>query len=165
MHLYGHRTWRFWGSPYEESHVDGREERPGQERRGRRQMKKWMAMALITLICAGILGGCGKQEPSAIVYRGGAAAPLTTLTAEAPLDVLDQMLGSARPATEPPFLPANADYEVRIQPKEAEETQRIQIWLQRNRVYLRLGNGELLVSTQVDAPAINNLFESGQANV
>ena len=128
-------------------------------------MKKWMAMAFITLICAGILGGCGKQEPSAIVYRGGAAAPLTTLTAEAPLDVLDQMLGSARPATEPPFLPANADYEVRIQPKEGEETQRIQIWLQRNRVYLRLGNGELLVSTQVDAPAINNLFESGQANV
>lgn len=128
-------------------------------------MKKWMAMALITLICAGILGGCGKQEPSAIVYRGGAAAPLTTLTAEAPLDVLDQMLGLARPATEPPFLPANADYEVRIQPKEGEETQRIQIWLQRNRVYLRLGNGELLVSTQVDAPAINNLFESGQANV
>ena len=128
-------------------------------------MKKWMAMALITLICAGILGGCGKQEPSAIVYRGGAAAPLTTLTAEAPLDVLDQMLGSARPATEPPFLPANADYEVRIQPKEGEETQRIQIWLQRNRVYLRLGIGELLVSTHVDAPEINNLFESGQANV
>ncbi|WP_411656451.1 hypothetical protein [Anaeromassilibacillus sp. SJQ-1] len=62
-------------------------------------------------------------------------------------------------------MPANADYEVRIQPKEGEETQRIQIWLQRNRVYLRLGNGELLVSTQVDAPAINNLFESGQANV
>lgn len=145
--------------------INGREERPGHEQRGRRQMKKWMAMALITLICAGILGGCGKQEPSAIVYRGGAAAPLTTLTAEAPLDVLDQMLGSARPATEPPFLPANADYEVRIQPKEGEETQRIQIWLQRNRVYLRLGNGELLVSTQVDAPAINNLFESGQANV
>ena len=165
MHLYGHRTWRFWGSPYEESHVDGREERPGQERRGRRQMKKWMAMAFITLFCVAVLCGCGEQEPSAVVYRGGAAAPLTTLTAEAPLNMLDQMLGSAQPAKEPPFLPANSDYEVRLQPQENGETQNIQIWLQQNQVYLRNGSGELMVSTKVDAPAINNLFESGQANV
>lgn len=100
-----------------------------------------------------------------MVYRGGAAAPLTTLTAEGPLDVLDEMLGSARPAKEPPFLPANADYEVRFQPKEGEDAQKIKIWLQKNRVYLRDENGDLLVSTQVDAPEINNLFESGQANV
>ena len=145
--------------------IYGREERPGHEQRGRRQMKKWMAMAFITLFCVAVLCGCGEQEPSAVVYRGGAAAPLTTLTAEAPLNMLDQMLGSAQPAKEPPFLPANSDYEVRLQPQENGETQNIQIWLQQNQVYLRNGSGELMVSTKVDAPAINNLFESGQANV
>ena len=81
--------------------INGREERPGHEQRGRRQMKKWMAMAFITLFCVAVLCGCGEQEPSAVVYRGGAAAPLTTLTAEAPLNMLDQMLGSAQPAKEP----------------------------------------------------------------
>lgn len=128
-------------------------------------MKKWMAMASTMLICVVVLCGCGEQEPSAVVYRGGAAAPLTTLTTEAPLDMLNQMLGSARPATESPFLPANADYEVRLQPQKDGDVQNIQIWLQQNRVYLRNGSGELMVSTKVDAPSINNLFESGQANM
>lgn len=100
-----------------------------------------------------------------MVYRGGAAAPLTTLTAEGPLDVLKEMLVSAHPTTDPLFLPANADYEVRYQTKEGADTQKIQIWLQRNRVYLKNGNGELQVSTEVDAPAINNLFEGGRVNV
>ena len=138
--------------------INGREERPGHEQRGRRQMKKWMAMAFITLFCVAVLCGCGEQEPSAVVYRGGAAAPLTTLTAEAPLNMLDQMLGSAQPAKKPPFLPANSDYEVRLQPQENGETQNIQIWLQQNQVYLRNGSGELGWCPQKWMPRRSTIF-------
>ncbi|WP_050698707.1 hypothetical protein [Anaeromassilibacillus senegalensis] len=127
-------------------------------------MKKWMAMGLITLLCFTALCGCGRQEPSAVVYRGGAAAPLVTLTADGPLDVLDEMLRSVKPAQESTFLPENADYEINL--TQNGEARSVKVWLQKNRVYLREGSdGKLLVSTQVDAPKLNNLFEGEMTNV
>ena len=89
---------------------------------------------------------------------------MVTLTADGPLDVLDEMLRSVKPAQESTFLPENADYEINL--TQNGEARSVKVWLQKNRVYLREGSdGKLLVSTQVDAPKLNNLFEGEMTNV